>query len=80
MSHGQDTIPYSNGSNRRRMNPCSYRQGILRIQSGNDRDWENSQKKIYHENSPKNIDHVYDRFRANDCVRYKSPMTGNPKL
>ena len=78
--HRRYTIPYSNGSNRSRMNPCSNRQGILRIQSGTDGYWGDSPKKIYHENSPKNIDHVYDRFRANDCVRYDSPITRNPKL
>ena len=78
-SHGQDMIPYSNESNRRRMKPCSNRQGILMIHSGTDRDWENILKKIYIENSPKNIDHVYDRVRVNDCVSYDSPMTGKPK-
>ena len=77
--HGQDMIQYSNGINRMGMNPCSKSQGILSTQSGTDRDWENSLKKIYHENSPKNIDHVDDCVHVNGCVRYDSPMIRNPK-
>ena len=55
-SYEQDMIPYSNVINRQYINPCSNRQVILRIQSGTDGDLENSSKKMYHENSPKNID------------------------
>ena len=75
--HGQDTIPYSNVSNRLCMNPWSNRQGIWRIQSGTYTDWYNSLKNIYHKNSLKNIDHVYDCVHVNGCVRYESPMIGN---
>ena len=79
-SHGQDTIPYSDGSNRGCMFPCSNMQGILRIESRTFGDWDNSPKKIYHDNSPKNIDHVCDLIHVNGCVRYDSPITRNPKL
>ena len=78
-SHDQDMIPYSIGSNRWRMNQCSNRQGILKIHSGTDGDWVNSLKKIYNENIPNNIDHVYYYFHVNGCVSYDSPMTRNPK-
>ena len=77
--HVQDTIIYSNGSNRLRMNPYSNRKGILSIYSGNDGDWDNSPNKIYHGNIPNNINHVYDFVHVNGCVSYESQMTGNPK-
>ena len=78
-SNRQDTTPYSNGINRRHMHPCSNRQGILRIKSETDEDWVSSLKKIYHDNSPKNIDHVYDIVHVNGCVMYDSPMIVNLK-
>ena len=62
--------PCSNGSNRK---------GILRIQSGADRVWENIPKNIYHDNIPNTIDRVDDHVRVNGSVSYDSPMTSNPK-
>ena len=59
--------------------PCSDRWGILRIQSGADGVWENTLKNIYHDNIPKNVDHVDDCVRVNVSVSDDSPMTGNPK-
>ena len=61
------------------MNPYINSQGILRMQSGNDGDWDNIPKKIYHGNSSNNIDHEYGFVHVNDYVRYESPITGNPK-
>ena len=52
------------------MKQCSNRQGILRIQSGTDKDWVNILKKIYNENIPNNIDHVYDSIHVNGFVSY----------
>ena len=65
-----DTIPCSNGINI---------QDILRIQSGTDRDWENSLNNIYCEDILNKIDRVDDCVCVNGCVRYDSPMTSNTK-
>ena len=53
--------------------------GILRIQSGADGVWENTLKNIYHDNIPKNVDHVYYCVCFNVRVSSDSPMTGNTK-
>ena len=66
-----DTIPCSKGING---------QGILSIESGTDRDWDNSVKNIYCDNSLNKIDRLYYRVCVNFCVRYDLPMTSNPKL
>ena len=52
--------------------------GYIKDTVRNDRDWENSQKKIYHENITNNINHVYDRVHVNSFVSYDSPITSNP--
>ena len=51
-------------------NSFSNRQGIVRIQSGVDRVWENI---------PKTVDNVNDRVRVNGSVSYGSPITRNTK-
>ena len=65
-----DTIPCSKGING---------QGILSIESGTDRDWDNSVKNIYCENSLNKIDRLHYRVFVNGWVGYDSPMTSNTK-
>ena len=74
------TIPYSNGWDTILCSNCINKQGILRIQSGTDRYWDNSLKNIYCENSLNKTDCLYYRVCVNGCVRYDSPMTSNTKL
>ena len=58
------TSPCSNRINGQGTSPCSNRWGILKIQSGSDRDLENSPKNNY------DVDY---------CARNYSPITGSPK-